>query len=1048
MRENHRSGILNTNNILHLIAIMCVATILVRSQQVPRVFVEPDPGKRVLCVAFSPDGRFLASGHFEGIVRLWNVESGSKPQLKTIATNAAAVYSMAFRPDAKILAIGGASAIHILQIDSGKEVKILSGHLSIVRSVAISTDGKTMASGSDDNTIKVWDIASGAELKTLSGHTGRVASVAFSPDGKLLASGSGDETIKLWKTDGWRETRTFIDTDHVWTVRFSPDGKSVVSGSDDRIITIWDIVSGNKGKSFKGHENYVTSVAFSPDGKTLASSSFDNTVKLWSVATGQEQASLKEHSANVISVTFSPDGKTLASGGFDGQIKLWDAQQGTLLANLIAVKNADWVVTISGGRFDVSAEGAKAAYYVVDGKRFPISSFSEPFLFPNLLGKVYAREKLPPVNSTEDFSKPLTPLPFLRIASPASGIMYRSQVMQIVVEAEDSGGGVADIRLFQNGKLLDGLKPRLTVKDTITSATFDVDLAPGANSFRATAFNRDRIESLSSKEITLNVIPTTSPLKRTALVIGNGNYQKAPMLKNPVNDAIDVATTLRDLGFDVISGTDLTQKQMLEKIRAFGHRLEKNRGAGLFYYAGHAVQVKGSNYLIPVEADIQSEDETKFQAYPVDDLFEKLAEANTGLNIVILDACRNNPFAKGGNRSLESGGLAQVNAPTGTIVVYATDPNSTAGDGNGRNGIYTTEFLRVVKTPFMKIEETFKEVTKAVREKTHGNQTPWISSSLSGDFYFVNLDAGALYRRWEMMLGQKENEVVFRETSAELLQHPQNIIALRMRSASSEPFDSRASADRGDIRKAAIIPANEFEFEALCFAYTTAYSDLEKGLSACTSAIALNSGFEAAYFSRGQIYRQNKEFDRALDDFAAVARLNPKRIDVADEQIKTMALRADALFTTGEYQEAISQLTKLIDMNLKRSLAYRPADYYRMRGDCYEKTGDDEKALQDYSVAIIKGDRLGANAGTGKIYLKRKDYDRAITYLSAAINEYARQAKRPSFLLLMTDYVNKSGIVERYLDRAIAYEAIGETQKAQEDRAKAADLQVVKDLKR
>lgn len=221
--------------------------------------------------------------------------------------------------------------------------------------------------------------------------------------------------------------------------------------------------------------------------------------------------------------------------------------------------------------------------------------------------------------------------------------------------------------------------------------------------------------------------------RRFALVIGNGAYQNSP-LSNPVNDAQDMAQALRLLGFEVQSGSNLTQREMRQMIREFGQRI-KGGGVGLFYYAGHGVQVKGQNYLIPVGADIQTEADVEDLAVSVNLVLGLMDEASNGLNIVILDACRNNPFA----RSFRSaaGGLAQVDAPTGTLIAYATAPGSVASDGASRNGLYTQELLKFMRTPGLDIENVFKQVRISVRNLTQGRQTPWESSSLVGDFYFT-----------------------------------------------------------------------------------------------------------------------------------------------------------------------------------------------------------------------------------------------------------------------------------------------------------------------
>ena len=234
--------------------------------------------------------------------------------------------------------------------------------------------------------------------------------------------------------------------------------------------------------------------------------------------------------------------------------------------------------------------------------------------------------------------------------------------------------------------------------------------------------------------------PSRASEHRTALVIGNGAYTNAPPLKNPPNDARDMAATLRALGFEVTSGINVNQRELKRLIREFGQKL-KTGGSGLFYYAGHGVQSKGRNYLIPVEADIKSEADVEDGAVDVNLVLNYMDDAQNGLNIVILDACRNNPFARSFRSA--SSGLAQVDAPTGTLIAYATAPGRVASDGTARNGLYTAELLRQMRETGLGIEGVFKRVRANVQRQTNGQQVPWESSSLVGDFYFAasGLDA-------------------------------------------------------------------------------------------------------------------------------------------------------------------------------------------------------------------------------------------------------------------------------------------------------------------
>ena len=220
---------------------------------------------------------------------------------------------------------------------------------------------------------------------------------------------------------------------------------------------------------------------------------------------------------------------------------------------------------------------------------------------------------------------------------------------------------------------------------------------------------------------------------RIALVIGNADYGNGA-LKNPVNDARAVADKLEKLGFKVLLRENLKREAMHQSISEFGDALEQG-GVGLFYYAGHGMQIKGRNFLVPVDADIQSEDDIEFRGIDANMVLARMNAARSRVNLMVLDACRNNPFSIN-NRSV-SLGLAQMDAPKGTLIAFSTAPGSLAKDGKGTNSVYTKHLIQYLATPAMPVEEVFKEVRVAVAKETDDKQIPWESSSLMGDFYFV-----------------------------------------------------------------------------------------------------------------------------------------------------------------------------------------------------------------------------------------------------------------------------------------------------------------------
>src|SRR5262245_24855462 len=219
---------------------------------------------------------------------------------------------------------------------------------------------------------------------------------------------------------------------------------------------------------------------------------------------------------------------------------------------------------------------------------------------------------------------------------------------------------------------------------------------------------------------------------RLALVVGNSAYKIDP-LKNPVNDAEDMARALQSLGFKVTLRKNATYRQLIEAINEFGRELKKG-GVGLFYFAGHGVQSKGRNYLIPVNANVDGEEELEFETVDANRLLAVMDQAENRVNIVILDACRNNPYAR--SFRSPSRGLAQMDAAKGSYLAYATAPGSVAADGTGSNGLYTELLLKSLKEPDTDIHKVFTRVTAEVARVTGGKQVPWTASSLTGDFAF------------------------------------------------------------------------------------------------------------------------------------------------------------------------------------------------------------------------------------------------------------------------------------------------------------------------
>lgn len=334
-------------------------------------------GSNVLSVAFSSDGKTVASGGADNTVRVWEIATGKELQRFTAATGPLAelalVHSIAFSPDGKLLAAAtgntsrelvmwrpatgeevrrfgdktremnsiafspdgkslaagdNAGSVRLWDVGSGELRCELKGPLFSVKSIAFSPKGEILASASIDRMIRLWDLSSGRQLRQLEGHTMDVLAVAFARDGKTLASGSWDTTIRLWDPSTGKELRVLKHDNPVSTLAFLPDSKTLASGSWDRSIRLWDAGAGKELRQIRGHQGVIESIALASDGETLVSGSWDRTVRLWHLANGREIRPTEGHHHGLWSVSFSPDGKQVASGDEGGEVRLWESATG------------------------------------------------------------------------------------------------------------------------------------------------------------------------------------------------------------------------------------------------------------------------------------------------------------------------------------------------------------------------------------------------------------------------------------------------------------------------------------------------------------------------------------------------------------------------------------------------------------------------------------------------------------------------------------------------------------------------------------------------
>ena len=301
----------------------------------------------VVAAAFSPDGKRIVSGSFDGTAKVWEAASGK--ELLALKGHSAAVWSVAFSLDSQRIVTGSFDqTARVWDAASGKELLTIKGDRGVFWSVAFSPDGRRIATGGGPRAARIWDAASGKELLTLEGHSDWVNSVAFSPDGRQILTGSRDETAKVWDADSGRERLTLQGhSGSVESAVFSPDGQRIATGSRDKTAKVWEAASGKELLTLKGHSDAIWSVAFSHEGRRIVTGSLDWTAKVWEAASGNELLTLKCDSGAVRSAAFSPDSQRVVTSGEDGTVKLWEAANGKEPLTLEGHSDAVWSAAFS-----------------------------------------------------------------------------------------------------------------------------------------------------------------------------------------------------------------------------------------------------------------------------------------------------------------------------------------------------------------------------------------------------------------------------------------------------------------------------------------------------------------------------------------------------------------------------------------------------------------------------------------------------------------------------------------------------------------------------
>lgn len=717
--------------------------------------------------AFSPDALYAVTGNSAGVVELWDATTGK--MIRSRQDIKGQVTSLSFSPDGKsVLECRMEGPVKLWDTETGAERLHLTGQ----GAAAISKDGRFIAAGTVGNNLQIWDVKTGNYIKTFSGHKDRISSVAFSPDGRFLLSGSQDKTVRLWDALSGLAHRTFSGHRyHVNSVAFSPDGKYVLSGSGDNTVRMWDPETGKELKSWQ--DISISSVAFSPDGNFIITGGFDNIPKLLTWPEGIRKTVFTGHKLAVYSAAFSPDGKRIITASGDGTTRIWDTLSGREIIQLIGFTNGEWIAITPEGYYNSSSGGHDHLNIRRNNKVYGIDQFYDVFYRPDIVTAKLKGENiagLVTLTVEEAIANPPPTVKFSAIPESSGAAKIKA-----CYRIAGTGGGIGEVRLFHNGKLIrsDGFYREVAARNTNTplklaalnsralyqdmrSLTIKEKQNPGAslvkpkgelieecvemesiageNEISLTAFNApNTVQSAMDTVRFTSAAPPVEP-HLYILAIGIDRYGDSSInLKYAAKDARDFIAGMAGKAATVYKPENIhptilindaaNKPNILAAVEKLAGQV-RHGDSFIFFTASHGLLLQSQYYIVTSGFDARfSVDESLISSNEIVEMSKKIKSLS---QLFIFDTCH-----AGGVDNIISGlydARMSVLAKKMGLHIYASAGSvQTALDGYQGNGLYTHTLLRGIGNA----AEVDRAKSGRITVKSLGSYTKEITADIS-----------------------------------------------------------------------------------------------------------------------------------------------------------------------------------------------------------------------------------------------------------------------------------------------------------------------------
>lgn len=672
----------------------------------PRLVVEEGSTGPVTALALSPDEHYLVTAVGNNSVRVWDLFVGR--EVAQLAGHSGRITAIAVSPDgSKAATVGEDKTVRIWELGGGKgqapaAAKVLTGHGAAVTGVVFTPGGDRLASVDAKGELRLWSVASGAAERQFQIPGDGVNGLAVTPDGSRLATAGKDGMLRLWDLASGAQTAQIDGGDDLRAVAVGRQGKLIAAGRDDGEIRVWNLQSGDKLASLEGHDGAVTSLALDDGGDILISGGKDKTLRRWSLK--GEGRELGRHDAAVTFVALNKDDAFALSGSEDGTTHLWNLATGSSVVTLISTETG-WAVVDANGRYDGNQQALAGIDWQADEAKLPIDNFAESYFEPALLPRALDSKEGGNFRAVKTVTDGVPFPPSVKIVSPKAGGNGTPGTVTVEVQAQDQGGGIAEVRLYRNGRLVADNAARTEQREAGGGVQvvkqYTVGLEPGGNVLAASALNSDKVESPAD---TVTLTADGAPLRGALhlITVGINQYQQSKLnLDYARPDAEAIRAFFQDnksLPFTIGSVQSLSDGTATrDAIRAALDKLRNvpPQDVVMIYMAGHGVSVEDEWYFISNEIMIPKKPEQLAgMALSSQELKAEIESLGANRILLLLDTCHSGTAVSPLKDYRGMKALRLLARSVGMHVLAATDRTQYAVElENLGHGIFTYALL-------------------------------------------------------------------------------------------------------------------------------------------------------------------------------------------------------------------------------------------------------------------------------------------------------------------------------------------------------------------